>query len=252
MKSLQDVSKKVSVLPYSRADASLQDVTLYQILDQLGNDSTYSTNRYNLTPTKGYSYTLKGTYTEPLAQTLFLQMSYSYAHSFSKSDRSTYDFSRLDFSAFEPEYRQWGFLPYPLDSYLDSELSRYSEYTTDTHEAALQLRKVGKKWNYTAGIMLQPQRSHYVQDYQGVSVDTVRTTLNFSPTLDLRYKISKVSQLTDNRAFLGVSELDWRLSDFYFALAYVDELYGEFMLSTPTAFTRWIHSPAADFTATRR
>ena len=183
---------------YSDGDsrsASLQDVTLYQILDQLGNDSTYSTNRYNLTPTKGYSYTLKGTYTEPLAQTLFLQMSYSYAHSFSKSDRSTYDFSRLDFSAFEPEYRQWGFLPYPLDSYLDSELSRYSEYTTDTHEAALQLRKVGKKWNYTAGIMLQPQRSHYVQDYQGVSVDTVRTTLNFSPTLDLRYKISKVSQL---------------------------------------------------------
>ncbi|MGM9712778.1 MAG: outer membrane beta-barrel protein, partial [Prevotella sp.] len=183
---------------YSDGDsrsASLQDVTLYQILDHLGNDSTYATNRYNVTPTKNYSYTLKGTYTEPIARALFLQMSYSYAHSFSKSDRATYDFSTMSFAGFDPEYRQWGFLPSPLDPYLDSDLSRYSEYTTDTHEAALQLRKVGKKWNYTAGIMIQPQRSHYVQDYQGVSVDTVRTTLNFSPTLDLRYKISKVSQL---------------------------------------------------------
>ena len=34
--------------------ASLQNVRLYQILDMLGNDSTYNTNRYNLAPTKVY------------------------------------------------------------------------------------------------------------------------------------------------------------------------------------------------------
>ena len=43
--------------------------------------------------------------------------------------------------------------------------------------------------------MIQPQRSHYVQDYQGVHADTIRNVVNWAPTLDLRYKISKVSQL---------------------------------------------------------
>lgn len=175
--------------------ASLQDVHLYQILDRLGNDSTYQTNRYNLAPTKKYSYSLGAVYTEPLAKTLFLQLQYQYGHSFSKSDRDTYDFSRLAFPDFTPMYGEWGFLPNPLDQYLDSDLSRYSEYTTDEHNISLQLRKIGKKWNYTVGLQLRPQRTHYVQDYQGVHADTVRTVTNFAPTLDLRYKISKVSQL---------------------------------------------------------
>ena len=175
--------------------ASLQNVRLYQILDMLGNDSTYNTNRYNLAPTKSYSYTLKATYSEPLMRNLFLQLSYSYKHSLSKSDRNTYDFSSIDFDNPEMAYRDWAFLPSPIEPYLDTELSRYSDYTTDTHETALQLRKTGGKLNYTVGIMLQPQRSHYVQDYQGVHADTVRNVCNFAPTLDLRYKISKVSQL---------------------------------------------------------
>lgn len=183
---------------YSDAEAtssSLQDVTLYQIIDQLGNDSTFHTNRYNLAPTKNYSYTMKATYTEPLAKKLYLQFSYSFKHSLSKSDRNTYDFSMMSFDSFTPQYGDWSFLPSPLYPYLDSDLSRYSEYTTDTHEGALQIRKVGAKWNYTVGVMVQPQRSHYVQDYQGVHADTVRNVVNFAPSLDLRYKISKVSQL---------------------------------------------------------
>ena len=175
--------------------SSLQNVTLYQILDQLGNDSTFNTNRYNLAPTKNYSYSAKATYTEPLAEKLYLQFAYSYGRSFSKSDRNTYDFSLLSFENFSPSYGDWSFLPNPITPYLDSDLSRYSEYTTDTHEGSLQIRKVGQKWNYTAGIMIQPQRSHYLQDYQGVHADTIRNVVNWAPTLDLRYKISKVSQL---------------------------------------------------------
>lgn len=175
--------------------SSLQNVTLYQVLDQLGNDSTFNTNRYNLAPTKTYSYTLKATYTEPIAKRTYLQFSYSYMHSFSKSDRNTYDFSMLPFDDYVPQYGNWSFLPDPLAPYLDSDLSRYSEYTEDRHEAALQLRRVGQKWNYTVGVLLRPERTHYIQDYQGIHADTVRNIINVAPTLDLKYKISKVSQM---------------------------------------------------------
>lgn len=55
--------------------------------------------------------------------------------------------------------------------------------------------------------------------------------------------------LTANHAFLGVGENDLRLSDFYFAPAALDEVSGEFILNAPLSFTRWIHTPAADFNA---
>ncbi len=86
--------------------------------------------------------------------------------------------------------------------------------------------------------------------FQGSDEIYLRVACDLEPGQSCEFAFDYYLLLTDNRAFLGVSELDWRLSDFYFAPAYVDELYGEFMLSTPTAFTRWIHSPAADFTAT--
>ena len=40
---------------------SISDVILYQIRNAAGNDSTYYTNRYNLTPTKNSSYSLEAT-----------------------------------------------------------------------------------------------------------------------------------------------------------------------------------------------
>jgi hypothetical protein len=42
---------------------------------------------------------------------------------------------------------------------------------------------------------VQPQKSHFIQDYQGLHADTTRTVTNLAPTADFRWKISKVSQL---------------------------------------------------------
>ena len=128
-----------------RADANYSDndsknlstsnVHLYQIQNALGQDSTYQTNRYSLTPTKNYGYTLQATYSEPLWRGAFLQLRYRFKYSYSKSDRSTYDFSNLGedlFSGINPAYRSWGNyldrLANPYTDYLDSNLSRYSEY----------------------------------------------------------------------------------------------------------------------------
>lgn len=198
-----------------RADASYNDgdqknlstnnVHLYQVMTALGNDSTYQTNRYNLTPTKSYNYSLQTTYSEPLWRGAFLQLSYQFNYSFNKSDRQTYDFSNLGetfFSGLTPVYRQWdsylGRLDHPYDYYLDSNLSRYSEYRNYTHNVELMFRKIHEKYNLNIGVMMQPQKSKYIQDYQGIYVDTTRTVFNVTPTLDFRYRFSQVSNLRIN------------------------------------------------------
>ncbi len=87
-------------------------------------------------------------------------------YSYSKSDRSTYDFSNLGeefFSGINPAYRSWDNyldrLANPYTDYLDSNLSRYSEYKTTAYRE-LMLRMIRTKWQLNAGVMAQPQKSH--------------------------------------------------------------------------------------------
>ena len=189
----------------TQKNLSISNVHLFQVMDLLGNDSTYQTNRFNLTPTKSYNYTLQTTYSEPLWRGAFLQFSYRFNYSFNKNDRQTYDFSNLGedfFSGLTPVYRQWddylGRLSQPYEAYKDDSLSRYSEYKNYTHDIELMFRKIHEKYNFNVGVMFQPQSSKFIQDYQGVYVDTTRTVFNVTPTLDFRYRFSKVSNLRIN------------------------------------------------------
>lgn len=181
---------------------SLQNAHLYLIQTAAGLDSTYQTNRYNLTPSKDYSYSAQATYSEPLWKATFLQLSYKFTYSYSKSDRSTYDFSKYSFDGINPEYGAWGNYLGRLDGglgdYRDDKLSRYSEYRNYTHDIQVMMRFVRQKYNLNFGVMIQPQRSKFIQDYQGKYVDTVRTVTNVSPTLDFRYRFSKMSNLRVN------------------------------------------------------
>ena len=83
---------------YSDSDKkalSTNNVHLYQKKNIYGLDSTYQTNRYNVTPSKNYSYSAKVTYSEPIMKATFLQFSYDFQYKYTKSDRSTYNFSNL-------------------------------------------------------------------------------------------------------------------------------------------------------------
>ncbi len=197
---------------YGRTDSkslSLTNAYLYLVKKASGEDSTYNTYRYNTTPTDKYSYSLQATYSEPLWKATFLQFSYKFTYNYSKSDRSTYDFSGLPAAELDlwrntvSSYRGWdSYLSHlggsPLETYLDQDLSRYSEYKNYIHDIQVMMRFVRPKFNLNFGVMVQPQTSKYIQDYQGVHVDTVRNVVNFSPTLDFRYRFSKVSNLRIN------------------------------------------------------
>ena len=197
---------------YNQSDSkslSLSNSALFLMQALSGLDSTYQTNRYNVTPTKKYSYSAQATYSEPLWRATYLQFSYKFTYNYSKSDRTTYDFSTglpTDFFGnVTPAYRGWdSYLNLltaqgkSMDAYLDNDLSRFSEYKNYIHDIEVMMRFVRSKYNLNFGVLVQPQSSRYIQDYQGIHSDTTRSVVNFSPTLDFRYRFSKVSNLRIN------------------------------------------------------
>ena len=183
--------------------ASNNEVSLFRVKTLAGQDSTYFTARYNTTPSDNSGYVLSATYSEPLWQGAHLQANYELRYSQNKSDRQTFDFSKMavnPFTGIAPDYRQWD--PWigadaplmaqgkPLDDYLDRQLSRYSEYKNYTHNIRLTLRHWQEEYDYNVGFLVQPQQSKFVQDYRGVYVDTMRTVTNLTPTIDFHYKFS--------------------------------------------------------------
>ena len=163
------------------------------------NPDTTVTNRYSLTPEDRWGYTARLTYSEPIMRQVYLQFSYSYQYSHTKSNRATYSLFGVDYTDLVPQYRNWDpyldRLVYPLENYEDKDLSRLSEYNNYTHTAEVMLRIVRKAYNFNVGFQVIPQKSHFIQDYQGVHADTTRTVTNFTPTLDFRWKKSQTGQL---------------------------------------------------------
>lgn len=187
-------------------NASNNEVHLFRMQNQAGQDSTYFTARYNNTPSDNRGYVLSTTYSEPLWKGAHLSANYELRYNQNKSDRKTFDFSHEPedvFAGIVPVYRDWdswlgpnspfAALDAPLDDFLDKNLSRYSEYKNYTHNIRLTLRHREEKYDYNAGVLLQPQRSNFIQDYRGRYVDTTRTVTNFTPTINFRYKFSDQS-----------------------------------------------------------
>ncbi|MGP1548281.1 MAG: outer membrane beta-barrel protein [Prevotella sp.] len=183
---------------------STQNVRLYQVQDK-----DYSINRWNLTPSTNWNYSAELSYSEPIAQKTYLQFSYKFTNSYSKSDRSTYDFS--DFSALPadyahllaslginniPDYRRWDY--YVLSNYedfYDQSVSRFSEYSNYTHDIELQFRRVRDNYNFNFGVLAQPQYQVFRQRYLSTTTDRARSVFNVSPTADFRYHFTKQHQL---------------------------------------------------------
>ena len=183
-------------------NTSDNEVHLFLVKNQAGQDSTYYTARYNTTPSDQSGYVLSTTYSEPLWKGAHLQFNYELRYSQNKSDRQTYDFSHLPenpFAGIEPEYRDWD--PWlstvynQMDSYLDKNLSRFSEYKNYTHNLRITLRHKVEKYDYNIGFLVQPQHSNFIQDYRGIYVDTIRNVTNLTPTLNFHYKFSDQSNL---------------------------------------------------------
>ena len=95
------------------------------------------------------------------------------------------------------------FLPEDYQQYIDNDLSRYSTYRTQKHEAQVMLRYVTDKVNMNAGVSFIPQ--HTELDYKYLGKDTLfaRNVRNISPNVRFRYRWSK--QTTLNVVYRGTT-----------------------------------------------
>ena len=192
---------------YSDGDSKQFSNSLVGLYQLLTGDSTYQTNRYNVTPQKSYNYGIQATYSEPLTRRTFLQFSYQFDYSYTKSERNTYDFWKVgdptrqyDMAGLYPSYRDWGSIFNRLNGhsyteFLDDDLSRFSNYKNYTHTAEVMLRIIQPKYDFNIGVQIVPQMSKFHQDYLGNKIDTTRTVINWSPTANFRYRIGERGQL---------------------------------------------------------
>ncbi|MBQ9186658.1 MAG: TonB-dependent receptor [Prevotella sp.] len=198
---------------YSEGDSrSMSDnmVNLYHSLVKIGDQEVaeYRTSRYNLTPQKQYDYSARLTYSEPIARAVFLQFSYNFQYKFTKSNRSTYDYSKppytddnFSFDGLHFAYRGWddylgrieGYKPF--GEYKVDSLSKFSQYKNYIHTGEIMFRIVRKAYNFNVGLQIVPQSSEF--SYRYLNRDTVarRTVVNWSPTANFRWKISNRGQM---------------------------------------------------------
>lgn len=85
--------------------------------------------------------------------------------------------------------------------------------------------------------------------YQGDGENYLRVSCSLEPGAQCVFEFSYYLLLTQNEAFLGISEEGWQLSNFYFAPATLDAS-GAYILNPALSFTRYVDTPAADFEAT--
>ena len=182
---------------------STQDYIRYMQKDAAGNPFSTFTNRYNLTPSNNWNYAVQATYSEPIWARTYLQFSYQFQYKYSESDRSTYDYSKFSQNPFlgvEQQYRKWdnyfSRIDSPLsDEYLDQSISRYSKYENFIHDMNVNFRMIRDKYQLNVGAMMEPQKTKFVQNFQGNDVDTTRTVFNVTPTFEYRYNPNDLTRL---------------------------------------------------------
>ena len=129
-----------------------------------------------------YSYRIKATYSEPIFKQQFLQIGYSYGHTYNKSNRRSYNLDGYVAGA-------------SLDDFLDPDLSKFARNYYDNQEISLNLNTIREKYRLNIGFALQPQRNKLEYEQGDHLVDTVRSVVNYTPTFDFRYQFDKQSFL---------------------------------------------------------
>lgn len=164
-----------------------------------------SNNRYYTTPARNHNYSAQATYSEPIANRTYLQLSYRYHYSYSKNDRAAYIYdsdayqdlrnallvNRYDVDAIIDYMHNIG-----RDGTYDAKLSQFSEYENFNHTITLQFRMVRDAFNFNVGVDALPHSTTLNYEYMGKKYDEVeRNEFNITPTVNFRYNFSKTSQL---------------------------------------------------------
>lgn len=147
--------------------------------------------RYITTPTNNYNIGGEVSYSEPLADRVYLQFSYRFQYGYSESDNSTYNmpFGWVLSNGLPGQFSQH------QSEWKDEEQSKYAEYRNYNHTARVMFRVNRQTWRLSAGVAFRPQNTKLSYKKGEYQVDTTRNVFNFSPEVDFRYQPQKQTQL---------------------------------------------------------
>ena len=147
--------------------------------------------RYIHTPTNNYNIGAEVSYSEPIADRVYLQFSYRFQYGYSESDNSTYNlpFGWVLSDGLPNQFSQH------QSEWLDPEQSKYAEYKKYNHDARFTFRVNRETWRMSAGMAFRPQNTKLSYKKGTYAVDTTRNVFNFSPEVDFRYQPQKQTQL---------------------------------------------------------
>lgn len=165
------------------------ETTYYRLKNMYGEDSVAYRRQYIFNDTESRNYSTQITYSEPIAQSAFLQFSYQFLYKNSFSGKSTYDFINYDSWSLEQD------LPQGYEACMIDSLGKDADYKYFNHDISMTVRIVKKKYRLSVGVTMQPQKSVLSYRLGEAYMDTARHVFNFAPKIDFKYRFSKVSQL---------------------------------------------------------
>ncbi|MCD7720869.1 MAG: TonB-dependent receptor [Prevotellaceae bacterium] len=179
------------------------------LVDYFQTASKTATFQNSFAPSETYSYQARLSYSEPIFTGAVLQMSYQVQHRYQDQNKTM-----LTYEDLAEELEKMGIYDYTAEDLYtgsiagidalqlvkDEQNSQYATYKELNQNATLMLRysnkfENGQQLQLNAGVSYQPQTTH--MDYTKADVDTTitRHTQNWSPRVDVRWKINNTSQL---------------------------------------------------------
>ena len=173
----------------------------------LGTDQ--QNNRYYETPTKNYGLQGQLTYSEPIADRTYLQMSYTYDYSYNKNDRRAFIYDSDAFQTLSQSMEQNRYNINAVLRFMDemqyvlngtdsvaNRLSQFSEYRNYNQTINLSFRRVRENYNFSIGLDFLPQRTTLNYKYMGYEYPEItRKVFNIAPRVNLRWNFDKQTNL---------------------------------------------------------
>lgn len=187
---------------YSFSSTAQRTTSWNQILYYLKADDSEDIYRYLFSRQWNNSVEGRFTWTEPLGDPSrgnFLQAAYRIQYRFNNADKDTYDIPDPNLTA--PGFTPQDFTSIPVDAIFNTQLSNRFRNTFSTQELRLGYKKVHKKYNLEAGLVISPSSSESNDLIDAARNVPAHWVWNVAPFARFRYKFSKTSGIrADYRA----------------------------------------------------
>lgn len=160
----------------------------FRLIGSDGRDSILYRDQYNASPSVNRDYGTRLSFLQPVGKSFKFELSYEYTLNRSDYSRETYDLS--PFFDRDSE-RNPGELPPDYETAFVDSLSNRTLSRTHSNNIGLRLDYNSKNLNVSGGCFFAPESRTLDQKTGRAQADTLRRSVNFNPTLSIRYNNSK-------------------------------------------------------------